>query len=680
MKKLVMAVLLFTTALHAQQSGRACTTFSRLNEIMQERHYQPKTLDDSLSAHIYATVMEQLDENHTLFLQEEADALAKHRYQIDDYIKNGNCAFFADFVAAYKKALERRKTFIDEIAAAEMPHNAGDTMYYSKSVYPYHKEGARIKTYLRKRLTFDILEDIARMGTNRDSLMQQVDNLFPASKTKVIDGQLCILNTLLEPAEGFENAMYNKFYSAFCSYFDPHSTYFNYNEKASFVSTISTSNLSLGLYISRDSSEEVVVDEVVPGGPAYETKKITKGDKIIKLEANNTEYAVSCSSMETIGNIIYSDTYKNVNLTLRKNDGTVYSVALKKKVMKADDHSVYSYVLDEGGAKTGYIKIPSFYTAFDGGAQGTGCAEDVAKELNKLKKAGIAGLIIDLQYNGGGSMDEVIRLSGMFINFGPLSVLTDRSRAYNTVRDYNRGMLYDGPMVVLVNGYTASASEFFAGVMQDYNRAVIVGSATLGKATMQTILPLDQDETDFVKVTIDKFYRVTGKSSQYRGIIPDIELPFVLNDLLTREKDLPRAIKNDSIDVKLRYVKMPDAALKQAVTQSMGRLGSNPVLTSIKNMNTQVGEIYAKDKEPLAINFETVFREVHAMDKLWKDITGTLEAENNIAVTDTVAQNTKKQDRFYQTINDAKVKTIRQDPYIFESLKVLKDINSYKSN
>ncbi|KOS05535.1 hypothetical protein AM493_05425 [Flavobacterium akiainvivens] len=681
MKKLLAFILLCSLTLQAQDATKACTTFSRINQVMQERHYQPKAVDDSLSVYIYNAVMDQLDENHVLFLQEEAEVLAKHKYSIDNYILNNDCSFFNDFVVTYKKALERNKILVEEIAAAPMPYAGKDSLYYSKKAFPYIKDAERIKGFLRKRITYDVLEDIARMGTNKDSLQKLVDKLFPTSKNKVIDSYLCRVNTLLTPSEGFENAMYNRFYSAFCSYFDPHSTYFNYNEKASFVSTISTSNLSLGLYVSQNDSEEVVVDEVVPGGPAYDTQKVAKGDKIIKLESGGTEYTVSCASMETIGNIIYSDTYKTVSLTLRKNDGTQYDVTLEKKVMKADDHSVYSYVLGEGKEKTGYIKIPSFYTAFDNGEEGDGCADDVAKELAKLRKAGISGLIVDLQYNGGGSMDEVIRMAGMFINFGPISVMTDRTKTYNTVRDYNRGMLYDGPMVVLVNGYTASASEFFAGVMQDYNRAVIVGSPTVGKATMQTILPLNEEQTDFVKVTIDKFYRVTGKSSQYSGIIPDIELPFALNSLLMREKDMPMAIKNDSIDIKLRYAKLPDEALKQAVTLSENRLGSNPVLTGIADVNKRVDELYKRERKPVAINFQTVYDNAHTMDKLWKEITDKLQAENSFNVNNTIGtQDTQNQDAFYKSMNDAKIKTIRQDPYIFESLKVLNDINNYKSN
>ena len=680
MKKFAALAFFIALQAHAQSNEKACSVFSRISTILKTRHYHPKPVDDSLSAYVYKTVMNQLDDNRVLFLKDEADLLETHKYQIDNYINNGDCTFFTDFIATYKKALERNRQFVEDIAKQPLSYTTKDTIFYSKKNFPFHSDPEKIKNFLRKRITYDVLEDVAMLSKNKDSLKQHLDKLFPLSQAKITDTYLCRINSLLSPSEGFENSMYNRFYSVFCSYFDPHSTYFNYNEKQSFVSSISTENYSLGLYVSQNDKEEIIVEEVVPGGPAYITKKIDKGDKLIKLSVNNTDYTVSCAAMETINNIVYSDTYKTVDLTLRKKDGSLYTVTLEKQVMKADDHSVYSYILGEGKEKMGYIKVPSFYTAMDNETN-SGVADDVAKEVSTLKKSDIKGLIIDLQYNGGGSMDEVIRMAGMFINYGPVSIVTDKNQTYNTIRDYNRGMLYNGPMVVLVNGFTASASEFFAGVMQDYNRAVIVGSTTVGKATMQTILPLDdKSQTDFVKVTIDKFYRVSGKSSQYTGIVPDVPLPFVFNDMLPREKTMPTAIKNDSIDINVRFTKMADDAIKKAVALSKTRTGNNKTLNKLIDINKQVDTFYKTDKKPLPVTFDSVYADAHAMDKLWKEITAELEKETNLTVN-TAAGKTGNADTdaFYKSVNEFKVKSIKADPYIYESVNILKDLSNYKS-
>ncbi|MHA3787138.1 S41 family peptidase [Flavobacterium hauense] len=675
MKKIVALAFLVSCTLQAQKHDKACTTFSKINDVLQSRHYKPKPVDDSLSVYVFNTVMEQLDESKTLFLQQEYDKLAVHKFKIDDYVLNKNCAFFTDFISAYKTALKRNRDYIEQIRKEPLPYATKDTIFYSKKTFPYHSEPEKIKKFLRKKITYDILEDVAKLSKNKDSLNQNLDKLGKVSKDKIFESYLCRLDNQLSPADGFDHSIYNLFYTAFCGYFDPHSTYFNYSEKASFVSSISSENYSLGLYVSQNDDDEIVVEELVPGGPAYKTKKIDKGDQLLKLAANNTEYPVSCTSLETITDIVYSDSFKKVQLTLRKKDGTVYSVNLEKTIMKADDHSVYSFLLGEKDP-VGYIKVPSFYSAFDGESD-QGCADDVAKEIVKLKKDDIKGLIIDLQYNGGGSMDEVIRMAGMFVNFGPIAIVTDKNRAYNVVKDYNRGMIYSGPIVVLVNGFSASASEFFAGVMQDYNRALIVGSTTLGKATMQTILPLEDSEKaqDFVKVTLDKFYRVTGKSSQYIGIVPDIELPTFFDSLLPRESSMPTAIKNDSINLDISFARLPEKNKGEIIAHSKERVDQNTDFKLINAVNTRVNWLYEGNKAPLPVTFDNVFTDVHSMDDIWKDIKDASEKEQAFVIKNSDTTGNNYTDEYLKSANDYKIKAAKTDVYINEAINILNDIN-----
>ncbi|RWX01505.1 S41 family peptidase [Flavobacterium cerinum] len=680
MKKIFALAFLISFALQAQKHEKACDIFYKVNDVLQKRHFKPKPVDDSLSVYVFETIMDELDENRSLFLQQEYDQLAIHKYKIDDYLLKKDCSFLNDFISAYQIALERNKTFVQEIAQEPQHYYTKDTIYYSKKTFPYHTDAQKIKKYLRKKITYDILEDIAKLSKNDKALKPYLESLGIISRNKILESYLCRINRQLNPPEGFDSGIYNRFFSTFCSYFDPHSTYFNYNEKASFVSSISTENYSLGLYVSQNEKEEIIVEELVPGGPAYETEKIDKGDQLIKLAANNLEYAVTCTSLEAITDIVNSDTYKEVFLTLRKKDGTVYSVNLIKKIMKADDNSVYSFVLGDNNP-IGYIKIPSFYSAFDSTTK-QGCADDLAKEVIKLKKDNITGLILDLQFNGGGSMDEVIRMAGMFINFGPIAIVTDQKMSYNVIKDYNRGMLYEGPMVVLVNGFSASASEFFAGVMQDYNRALIVGNTTLGKATMQTILPLEEDSPeDFVKVTIDKFYRVTGKSSQYIGIIPDVELPSFFNDLLPRESSMPTAIKNDSLNVNLTFTKLPDTKTKKAIALSKDRVSKNLDFLLISSVNDRINDIYNGPKAPLPIYFDTVFTDVHSMDDLWKNISDATEKEQQFKIRETTfAAEMQREDSYLKKANSYKMKAAKTDAYINEAINILRDVNSFKNN
>ncbi|RZJ75182.1 MAG: peptidase S41 [Flavobacterium sp.] len=678
MKKIVAVAYLLSLPMMAQDNKRACDIFSKLNSVLQERHYQPKPIDDSLSVYVFNTVMEGLDDNRTLFLQEDYDLLATHKNNIDDYLKNKDCTFFSDFIVTYKNALERNKKFTEEIALENLAYNTKDTIYYSKKSFPYNKESIKIKNFLRKKVTYEILEDVAKLSKNRDSLSARLDRIGNASKSKIIDSALCKANLLLSPTEGFEASIYNRFFSVFCSYFDPHSTYFNYNEKASFESGIATENYSMGLYVTQNDKQEIIVDEIVPGGPAYKTEQISKGDQLIKLGANNVEYTVSCTSLENITEIVFSDNYKIIELTLRRNDGTVYSVHVEKAIMKADEHSVYSFVLGDK-ERIGYVKIPSFYTAFDT-RQGNGCAEDVAVEITKLKKDNVRGIILDLQYNGGGSMEEVIRLAGMFVDGGPISIVVSSDKSQSIIRDYYRGTIYNGPMVVLVNGFSASASEFFAGVMQDYNRALIAGSTTVGKATMQTILPLEDNESqDFVKVTIDKFYRVTGKSSQYKGIVPDVQMPAFFNKFQPRESTRPTALKNDSIATASRFKKLSGTIIQSAADSSRRRVSADAGFNSMATINSKINSLYEQDKAPLALTFTNVFDDVHSMDTIWKEINDATDKENEMVVTATWSPTKVTAfDDYMKSTNEHKIKAIKTDPYIFESINIINDMIALK--
>ena len=677
MKKILALAVLLSLNMTAQNHDQACSVFYKMNTLLQKEHFKPKPVDDSLSVFVFNSVMRELDDNNTLFLQAEYDMLVKHKYKIDDYINSRDCTFLTDFINLYRTVLERNKKYIQELATGDLALNTKDTLFYSKKAFPYQKKEERIKNFTRKKIVHNILEDIAKISKNKDSLKTNFNQLSKVSREKIISSYLCRVDSYLNPDEGFDESIYNLFFSAFCTYFDPHTAYFNYNEKASFLSTIASENYSLGIYVSQNEKEEIIVEEIVPGGPAYKTQ-IDKGDQIVKLAAENKEYPVSCSSLETITNIVFSDSYKKIELTLRKNDGTVYSVYLEKKIMKAEDNSVYSFVIGKDNPM-GYIKIPGFYTAVDNNSM-KGCADDVAKEILKLKEENINGLIIDLQFNGGGSMDEVIRLAGMFVDFGPLSVVVDRNNSKNVIKDYNRGSLYDGPVVVLVNGFSASASEFFAGVMQDYNRALIAGNTTLGKASMQTIIPLDGNGSrDFVKVTIDKFYRVSGQSSQYTGITPDVELPSYLDTYLPREKSNPTALVNDSINVHVKYKKL-SGSFKQIAAQSQERVKNNPDFNFVLDVNKKIDKLYTENKDPLLLTFDSVFDDVHALDQIWKSINVAEEKEQNPNIS--TPRDTYQRimyDDFLANTNEYRVKLVKTNPYVKECINILTDINTAKA-
>jgi carboxyl-terminal processing protease len=513
------------------------------------------------------------------------------------------------------------------------------------------------------------------LSSNLDSLSPHFSKLEKTSKAKIFETHLCKINSLLNSPKGLGYDLQNDFLNIFCSYFDPHTNYFSQDAKSSFMSGLTTSGLSLGLNVTLNEKEEIVITEIVPGGPAARTNKIEKEDVITKISnTKGIEYLVSCAPFDKIGELIFSDSNEEILLTIQKKNGVVLDVLLKKQVMKATANTVYSFIAEKE-TKIGYINIPNFYSDFDGYSN-QGCADDVAKEIEKLNLDNIQGLVIDLQDNGGGSMQEALKLAGMFIDYGPVSVLVNKRNKHTILKDYYHGTSYNGPIVILINGNSASASEFFAAAMQDYNRAIIVGSKSLGKASMQTIIPLDGSQQDFVKLTIEKFYRITGNSNQIKGIIPDISLPVLFDSIVTREISLKTAMKYDVINTKARYHTYPKSYFQKLEELSNSRSKNNARFNEINLVNEKINALYLDPKKPLLVNFKEVFNDVHEIDSLWKKIKKITATETNCTITNNSYDSENMQfDAFQQEIYSYKIKDLKTNPYLEEAISIVNDFN-----
>ncbi|WP_426094808.1 carboxy terminal-processing peptidase [Flavobacterium sp. DSR2-3-3] len=677
MKKLSLTFLLTTFSLFGQNDAKTCETLSKINALLQREHYQPKPIDDSLSVFVFDGFLDVLDSNRNLFTKIEYKKLCEHRLQLDNYILQNNCSFMNDFVAVYTLALNRKKKVLEKIQKDSFDYNSNDSVKFSKKKFPFDLVATDLERVWKKRIRYDILEDISKSSTNLDSLNQNFLALEKTTKTKLFDANLCQVNSILETKDRIASDLQNTFMNLFCTYFDPHSNYFSLAAKSSFMSGLSTSSLSLGLNVGFNDKEEIIVQEIVPGGPAAKTNKFDKNDIILKVsDTKGTTYTVSCSSIEKIGELIFSDSNTDIELTIQKKNAAIVTVFLRKQILKATDNAVYSYIAEKE-SKIGYINIPSFYSNFDGNTV-QGCADDVAKEIVKLQKDNIKGLVIDLQNNGGGSIQEAIKLAGMFIDVGPLSVLVDSKDQQTILKDYNRGSVYSGPLVLLMNGNSASASEFFAAAIQDYNRGIIIGSTSLGKASMQAIVPLDKNnQEDFVKVTIEKFYRITGDSNQIKGIIPDIMLPVLFDSVIPREGSYKTALKNDVISTKARFSPLPKTYFPQLTALSHTRVKENIRFNEINVANQQINALYNNPKKPTRLVLKDVFDEVHKIDSLWEKVKKIIDSESNFTLSNTTYDVEKlKFDTFQQDSNTYKIKNLKNSPYLEEAIAILNDYNT----
>jgi carboxyl-terminal processing protease len=672
-KKLILIISFFPFLLFSQTEKNPCETLTRINSLIQENHYKPKPVDDSLSVYVFRTFLSNLDEDNRMFIEPEIAALKKHQYQIDDYINSKNCDFLNDFYIAYSKTIDRYQLLLKTIKEEPFSLSSDENVIFSKNTFAHVKDENELKRLYKKRILFTILRETAELSTNKDSLLSNFDTISLKTKEKVFEKFDCKINNLVFSKDEF-NAL---FYSTFCSFFDPHTEYFSENEKSSFLSTVSSDNLTFGLYVSIDEKEDLVVDGIIPGSSAFLTYKIDTGDQLLKIKHNKNEYEIACSSMKKIEEIISSSNYKTADFTFRKKSGEIYSVRLKKKVMKDYQNNVYSFILKKENNTFGYIKIPSFYTTFENGK--TTMSDDFIKEMYKLQNDEIDGLIIDLENNGGGSMAEAMNLSGLFIESGPLAILNNKINNKTVLNDNNLGTIYDGPLVIMINGLSASASEFFVNALQDYNRGIIIGNKSLGKASMQRIFPLNGNNDEFLKLTLELFYRVTGKSNQYDGIIPDIEIPSLFDKQIPRESSIKTALKNDTIENKIKFEYLSKEVYSDAISNGKTRVRESQYAIDINNLNDRINPFFDQDLPPITLNFENVFENVEKINTIWKEVKLASEKEYPIDVqlnyTDSLLQ---KKDVFLKTNNTERAKVIKQNYHILEAINILNDFKKLK--
>lgn len=673
MKKILLLVAFLPAFVFGQTDKDPCETLTRINLLVQQQHYRPKPVDDSLSVYVFDAFLKKLDDDNRLFTEIEINNLKKHKLKLDDYIRDGNCDFLNDFYKAYNTAVERYSTTIAAIKKEPFIYKSPETIQFSKKPFPYVKDAAELKKLYKKRLLFHILKDISEISKNKDSLLANFDNLSKASKDKIFETFTCKSSSFQLTKKEFNS----KFFGTFCDYFDPHTEYFSESEKSSFLSAVSADNLTFGMMISMNEKDEIIVDEVLPGSSAYYTEKIDGGDQIIKIKYLNEEYNIACSSMQKVEAIFSSSEYKNVEFTLRKKTGEVYNVNLTKKVMKDYDNNVYSYILEKDNKKTGYIRIPSFYAKFENGK--TNMSDDVIREIYKLQEDKIDGLIIDLQNNGGGSMEEAIKLTGAFIDIGPVAIMNNRRGQTQTLKDPNRGSVYTGPLVVMINGFSASASEFFTNAMQDYNRAVVIGTKSYGKASMQRIFPLSFEDNpdEFVKLTIEEFYRISGKTNQTIGITPDVEIPALFNQQMPREGENKTALKNNVIEGVSRFTPFNNPLKGDAIANSKKRISENLDAKAIDEMNVKIDNLYDGTLTPILLEFNSVFTDVNKMNTLWKDIKDLSEKEYPINIErNTVDVEYQEFDDYLKSSNIEKIKALKSNFPVLEAMNIINDLKN----
>lgn len=663
-------------SIYGQKNEAFCAELEALSQTIAELHYQAKPIDDSLSAAVFNLFLENLDEDKRLFNQEQIAKFKEKDYlKLDDYIKNNDCRFLNTYILQLEKSIAHAKQSLEKLR--EQPLDFSGTLklkFSPENKHRYSKNKATQTTYWKKRISYELITNL----TEEDSLLTSVKKTLAEEqherKNKLIDQQLCLLEETSNQFGGLQKFVEKQFLNAFAHYQDPHTTYLDRSDKVSFETHIASNQATFGIYTTKNNDGEIEIAQIVPGSSAFKNNKLEEGDILKKLFSKNDELIVSCVSNREVVNFMNNEKHQETTFRVKKKNGPITNVKLTKTVIKVEENSTRGYLLQHNDQQIGYLKIPGFYTDLES-PNGLGVANDVAKEIFKLQQEKIEGLILDLRNNGGGSMKEAITLSGMFIDKGPISIVKTHKGNISTLRDPYRGKVFEKPVLILVNQFSASASELFAGAMQDYHRAIIVGSPTYGKSTVQSIFPLDQNgELGFSKITIQKFYGINGTTHQFKGIQPDIVLPSVYDNLKRGERYLPYALASDSVEIQLEPKKLAVIPTLPLQKNSKQRISGNKSFDTIQKLREVFTNEYLEKETEYALTVENIFNDISAFQKLINQLNEVKTENMSYQVKNTSSTNNllifNPDDK---ELNEKITKSIAEDIYIEEAYFILTD-------
>lgn len=514
-------------------------------ELLKRHHYNKPPLNDERSLKIYDSYLKLLDPSRSYFTAADIAEFDQWRTQFDDLLKSGDLD--PGFII-YKRHLDRLKQRLDFVLAQlddgvdKLDFSIDESLQTDREKAPWAKNSAELDDLWRKRLKDEALR--LKIAGKEPKAIQEL--LLKRYKNQI---------SRLEQTRGED--IFQAYINAFAQTYDPHTNYLSPDNAENFDINMSLSLEGIGAVLQNDN-DYVKVVRLVPAGPADKSKQIVPADKIIGVAQGNGEMVdVIGWRLDEVVKLIRGPKGSMVRLDVipasnAPNDQTSKVVAITREAVKLEEQAAKKSVLKlqhEGhDYKLGVIEVPAFYLDFKAFRAGdpnyTSTTRDVKRLLGELQKEKVDGVVLDLRNNGGGSLQEATELTGLFIDQGPTVLVRNSDGRVDVLNDENTGIFYKGPLTVLVNRLSASASEIFAGAMQDYHRALIIGGQTFGKGTVQTVQPLNHGE---LKLTLAKFYRVSGQSTQHQGVIPDIEYPAVVDTKEIGESALPEAMPWDSI-------------------------------------------------------------------------------------------------------------------------------------
>ncbi|ALD21510.1 carboxy terminal-processing peptidase [Hymenobacter sp. DG25A] len=574
-------------------------------------HYQPEKIDDAFSKRVFDLYLKRVDYNKMFLLQSDIAQLRKYQSAIDEQARAGSHEFMDLTTQIMDQRVKDVQALYRDILSKPFDFTTEESVETDSDKMAFAADKAAQREQWRKFLKYETMVRISEMmdaQAKKDPKVASAEpNPTPAkmeaeARKRVLKNYDDKFSDLLQNDANDRLALYA---NTIANTYDPHTEYFAPRDKESFDIAMTGRFEGIGASLG-EKDGQIKVSEIIPGSASYRQGELKAGDIIMRV-AQGAEEPVSVEGwrLDKAISLIRGKKGTEVRLTVKKPDGAIKVIPIIRDVVVIEETFAQSATINENGKKIGYLRLPTFYADFNDNG-GRSSATDVRKELEKLQKEHVEGVVLDLRYNGGGSLQDAVEMAGLFIDSGPVVQVKGGQGAATVLNDRDPRVQYSGPLVIMVNKYSASASEILAAAIQDYKRGIIMGSAsTYGKGTVQRIFDLDDVLGDFsslkpfgsLKLTTQKFYRINGGSTQFKGVVPDIVLPDAYSYLDQGEKESDYALKWDEIGAaRYRTWNSPTLPLDKVKAKSQARVATNP---SFKMVNEMVQRMRKRKDETM---------------------------------------------------------------------------------
>lgn len=708
MKRLPIVILMVVAGsflafktMGTSQSSKPITKYDEIlrlvGDMLKAGHFSPQKIDDQFSKKVFDKFIKQMDEEKTFYLSSDIDELKKKfETKIDDEIKGAVPVTFPQTAGTiFNTRMEQASSIYQEILSKPFDFSINEEVNLNGDELAAPTNEAELKERWRKKLKYmtldrySDLQDIREKNKGKEGFEVKSDEALEKDARdrvkKIID------RTFERYRFKFnEDDKFNLYVNAVTTTMDPHTEFFPPVDKRYFDEEMSGTFFGIGASLQYDDGN-IKITSILTGSPAYKNGQLKIGDVIQKVAEGKAEPVdlVGYTVQDAV-KVIRGKKGTEVRLTVKSTDGSTKTVTLIRDKIVQDETYARSAVIEDGGKKIGYIFLPEFYADFDH-PNGPRSYIDVAKEVEKLKEQKVDGIVMDLRNNGGGSLYDVVQMVGLFIEDGPVVQVKDRDNNPSVLKDKEKSVLYSGPLAVMVNELSASASEIFAAAIQDYNRGIIIGStSTYGKGTVQRNIGLDPDngysnsnaDLGTLKLTLQKFYRINGGATQLKGVSSDIVLPDNLEYLKLREKDDPDALPWDEIKKAKYNLWNPGYDLKTIQQMSSSRIEQDVAFKLIKDASEWLAK---ENNKQYSLQIDKYRKEQESIRATVKQLENLLKLKGANKVTsipgdlDKWAADKDKVDRFNQWL-----KGLQKDIYLNQAVKVMEDVlhqqNIAKSN